>query len=347
MIIAKGNLEKGVLSGRVAIVTGAGGGIGFETARSLLWLGAKVVIAEIDKTKGKNALDRLRNEYGKENIFFCHTDVQKKSIQKLHRFAVGNFGRVDIIINNAIVATVGAVHEVAAKQWDRSYGVNLRGPVLLLRYFLPDMIKRNEGTVVFVPSSGAAPYLGAYEVFKTAQVELANTLAAELENTGVLTYSIGPGIVKTHTAQRAISELAPRYGMTVEELFQMNASQMLSEEEAGAGFAASVVLAEKYRGVEIGSIQALMDAGIDTLKQEISEIQLSDEQKDVLSAAVREIKDTFSEQVEGWRHRNVFEKQWIFRDFKKNARAAPEHFIAMLEQFESGVAAGLQRGLLF
>ncbi len=293
MLIAKGRLKKGILSGRVAIVTGAGGGIGFETARSLLWLGAKVIIAEIDKTKGNKARDRLLSEFGKENIFFCHTDVSKeKSIHKLHRFAVGKLGRVDIIINNAIVATVGAVHEVTTKQWDRSYGVNLRGPVLLLKYFLPAMIKRNEGTVVFVPSSGAAPYLGAYEVFKTAQVELANTLAAELENTGVLTYSIGPGIVKTDTAHGAIGKLAPLYNMTVEEFYKMNAGQMLSEEEAGAGFAASVALAEKYRGAEIGSIQALMDAGIDMMEPELSENQLTDEQKEAFSAAVREIRET-------------------------------------------------------
>jgi NAD(P)-dependent dehydrogenase (short-subunit alcohol dehydrogenase family) len=67
----------------------------------------------------------------------------------------------------------------------------------LLEKLLPGMLKRKSGTVVFVPSSGAAPYMGAYEVFKTAQVELCNTLAGELEGTGVITFSIGPGIVKT------------------------------------------------------------------------------------------------------------------------------------------------------
>jgi len=75
-------------------------------------------------------------------------------------------------------------------------------------------------------------------------------------------------------------------------------------------------------------------------KPECSEIQLTDEQKETVSAAVREIRDTFSGQVEGWHQRNVFEKQWIFRDFKKHTGAAPEHFIGMLEQFEAGLAVG-------
>ncbi len=144
-----------------------------------------------------------------------------------------------MLINNATITPIGPVHQVGSKAWDRSYAVNIRGPVLLIEQLLPGMLKRKKGVIVFLPSSGAAPYMGAYEIFKTAQVELSNTLVAELESTGVITYSVGPGIVKTETAQKAIEVLAPLYGKSTSEFYLMNENYLLSSEEAGAGIAAS------------------------------------------------------------------------------------------------------------
>ena len=80
---------------------------------------------------------------------------------------------------------MGAVDDVKIEFWDKSYAVNLKVPLLLSQKFLPLMKERKSGTIVFVSSSGASPYMGAYEVFKTVQVELSNTLAMELENSGV------------------------------------------------------------------------------------------------------------------------------------------------------------------
>lgn len=80
------------------------------------------------------------------------------------------------------------------------------------------------------------PHLGAYEVFKTAQVELCNTLSAE-----VVAYSIGPGIVKTETAQKSIEQIAPLYGKTADEFYKMCENMLLTAEEAGAGFAAVLI----------------------------------------------------------------------------------------------------------
>lgn len=241
LIISKGSLQKGQLKGKVALITGAGGGIGFEAARSLIWLGVKVVIGDIDKNKGKLAEKKLRSEFGANCCLFIHTDIGyerkvKKLSQKIHK----KFGKLDILINNATIAPIGAVHKIGIEKWDLSYRTNLRGPVLLIQYFLPQMLEQKSGVLAFVPSSGAAPYMGAYEVFKTSQVELSNTLTGELEGTGVITYSISPGMVKTDTANKAITEIAPLYGKTVDEFYKMNEHVLLSVEEAGAGFAASV-----------------------------------------------------------------------------------------------------------
>jgi pyruvate/2-oxoglutarate dehydrogenase complex dihydrolipoamide dehydrogenase (E3) component len=75
MLIGTGTRRSDSLAGRVAIVTGGGGGIGFETSRALLWLGASVTIAEIDADMGKSAIDRLRDEFADPPLLFVQTDV--------------------------------------------------------------------------------------------------------------------------------------------------------------------------------------------------------------------------------------------------------------------------------
>lgn len=173
LVIAKGNFKKGQLKGNIALITGAGGGIGYEAARALVWLGAKVVIAEIDKVKGKRAEEKLNREFGRDSSVFIYSDIgNERSVKRLVKKVYNTFEQIDILFNNATIAPMGSVHEVGIGNWDLSYRVNLRGPVLLISQILPYMLKRNSGIIVLVPSSGAAPYMGAYEVFKTSQVEL-------------------------------------------------------------------------------------------------------------------------------------------------------------------------------
>lgn len=339
LVISKGTLQKGSLSGNVILVTGAGGGIGYETARSLLWLGARVIIGEINKVSGKKAEAELKKEFGEENVCFIRADIGNvrsvnSLVKKIHR----TFGKLDAIINNATIAPMGAVHEVGIGSWDLSYKTNLRGPVLLISSFLPEMLKRNSGVIVLVPSSGAAPFMGAYEVFKTSQVELSNTLAAELEQTGVITYSIGPGIVKTETAKQAIEKIAPLYGKSVDEFYKMSENLLLTAEEAGAGFAASVAIATRYRGLEIGSIQVLKDIGIAVGKHgKDDKILLSDNDIHDILSLFQEICKTFTEQIADWASRPIFQRQWLVRDFKKQMGVAPEYFLESLKEFESSV----------
>ena len=98
----------------------------------------------------------------------------------------------------ATIAVLGMVKDVPIEHWDASYKVNLRGPVLMAQKFLPDMIKRRHGIFVCVSSKGMA-FLGGYETFKAAQLHLGDTLDAELEGTGVISFTIGPGLIPTET----------------------------------------------------------------------------------------------------------------------------------------------------
>lgn len=319
MLIEKSNLTRDSLKNTTVLLTGGGGGIGYETARALTWLGANLVIAEIDKEKGNYAEKAINSELQTDRAWFYHIDISReREIDKLHSAIRKRFGVVNVIINNATITPLGAVDTVDIKDWDQSYAVNLRAPVLLIRKFLPDMKKANAGVIVFVPSSGAAPFMGAYEVFKTAQVELCNTLAGEIENTGIITYSIGPGLVKTETAQKGIETVARLMNMATDEFYKMNEKQILDAETAGTGFAISVALAKQYNGQEIGSIQALIDGGVFSKgPKEISKKDFDEEEKDKLKPGIANVTKTYIEQYDGWLKRNIFERQWVLRDFKK------------------------------
>ena len=334
MIISQLGLAPDTLGGKTVIVTGAGGGIGYEAARALLWLGANVVIAEINQQNGQKAAQTLEEEFGKGRVLFVATDVgDEASVKALYDQSMLAFGKVDAIINNATIAVLGQVKDLPIEEWDRSYHVNLRGPVLMAKTFLPDMIERNHGVFACVSSTGTA-YLGGYETFKAAQVHLANTLDAELEGTNVYAYAIGPGLVPTETAQKAVSQLAPLMGMNVNDFYEMNKSAVLSVEEAGAGFAVSVVLAEKFRGQEISSMQALKAADINfgAAQGDTDAAEISSDDRKQAQVLCKTVLKTLKEQSEGWKKRSLFERQWVLRDFKKTAGMPVEEWLSTLER---------------
>jgi hypothetical protein len=230
---------------------------------------------------------------------------------------------------------------VPIERWDWSYRVNLRGPVLMARAFLPYMIEQQHGVFVCVSSTGTAS-LGAYETFKAAQVHLANTLDEELTGTGVSAFTIGPGLVPTETASRAVVELAPRLGMTTEEFWELNHGAVVSVEEAGAGFAASILFAERFHGQEISSIQALRAADIGFRATEPAAISaaMDDGRQQHAVALCQAVRTTLAEQAEGWRGRSIFERQWVIRDFRKTAGMPVEEWLESLGQLENDLQSG-------
>jgi NAD(P)-dependent dehydrogenase (short-subunit alcohol dehydrogenase family) len=294
------------------------------------------VIAEIYQPNGRKAEVALEQEFGKDRVLFVTTDVgEEDSVRNLYNLSVLAFGKVDAIINNATIAVLGKVTDVPIEEWDKSYRVNLRGPVLMARAFLPDMIQRDHGVFACVSSTGTA-FLGGYETFKAAQVHLANTLDAELEGTNVIAYTIGPGLVPTQTASRAVAQLAPQMGMSVEQFFEMNKGAVLSVEEAGAGFAASIVFAEKFRGQEISSIQALKAADINFGSEEAERVSatINVDKRRQAQALCEAVLTTLKEQSQGWKSRSLFERQWVIRDFKKTAGMPVEEWLMTLERLK-------------
>ena len=320
---------KGALAGKVVLITGAGGGIGLETAKCFAVMGAKVVLLDIDREKGMRAEAAVRAIPGAVAEFYCIDLAEEGSFGAMKDYVIGKYGCPDIVFNNAAVLHLGAVGEVGSGDWDHGYRVNFKAPVLLVGCFLEEMKRRNSGVFVFVSSSGAAAYMGAYEIFKTAQGELAGTLAQELEGTGIRSYTIGPGLVKTETARKSIAVVAEKMGLSEEAFYEMNKEHIISVEDAALGFALSVLHADEYNGQEIGSLQVLN--GLAPKGDDDAAALRVD--AETLGRGVR----TFGEQYKGWKERNIFERQWVLRDFRKCVgRPADEVQARMQELAQSG-----------
>lgn len=327
---------KNKLKDKVILLTGAGGGIGFETAKAFAYMGAKVIAAEIDKRKISSAQITLDSMFGKNSIEFYEIDLEDENqIYELVSYVKDKYGRIDVLFNNATITAMGTVEEVPINVWDKSYAVNFRAPLLLTQLVMPLMKQKHSGTIVFVSSSGAAPFMGAYEVFKTAQVELSNTIHGELESTNIKVYTIGPGLVKTETAMKGIEIVATHMGVTTEEFYKMNENHILGVEEAGAGFALSVLMADKYDGQEIGSVQVLSDFGL-LLKLDSKENNKCNDYENIISTVLTVVK-VYKEQYNGWMKRNIFERQWVLRDFKKTTGYSADQFFEIMQNIEQMV----------
>jgi hypothetical protein len=179
--------------------------------------------------------------------------------------------------------------------------------------------------------------MGAYEVFKTAQVELSNTLAMELEGTNINAYTIGPGLVKTQTAMNAIETVSASMGMSLDAFYEMNSKHIIGADAAGLGFALSAAHAERYRGQEIGCIQVLMDNGL--FAEEAGQPAAGKNPVNKLPYFQR-VQNTFLEQYDGWQKMNLFERQWVFRDFKKSMGLSAEQALESLQRLSDSLSGG-------
>lgn len=334
MILDKSNYYKNALHNKIVLITGGGGGIGIEASRAFAYMGAHVIIAEIDANKGRRAQNLITAEHLNGNVDFFQIDIaDEKQIDKLYEYIMNKYTRLDVLINNAAVVPMGAIDAVSIFDWDLSYAVNLRAPVLLTKKFLSSM-QNTGGIIVFVPSAAPTPYMSAYEIFKTAQVEFCNTLCEEIEGTGIIAYSIAPGFVKTDTAVKAVEIVATSLGITTADFYKSLEEILTDAEIAGVGYAVSVVKAKQYNGKEIMSYQVLVESGLIGGGKEKTNIAKSNVDFDNLSLLFNSISDVFYDQYQNWQKKKLFQKQFILSDFKKQMGLSAESFKMQIEALQ-------------
>ncbi|MGF3522303.1 MAG: SDR family NAD(P)-dependent oxidoreductase [Candidatus Bathyarchaeia archaeon] len=319
LLISQGNLLRDSLKGKVAVVTGAAGGVGYEAARALMWLGAKVVVVDVDEEGGRVAVENLNREFGAGEALFVKADVgDDKEVEAVAAKAAAAWRKVDIVVNSAAVFAVGAVKDTTVDAWDLSYRVHLRGPLLLARTFLSGMIKRKYGVFAFASSSFAAPFTGAYGVLRAAQVELASVIAAEVEGSGVCVFTVDVGAVKAPAFLESTKQVSALTGLKLKQLLTLSRQVEVSAEEAGTAVAGAVALALRYHGRQASWLQVLQAMGIKAEAAEAEKPKTNVAYAEAAYAAFQVVLKTFSSQVEGWRSCNLFRRQWLAREFKRS-----------------------------
>lgn len=174
-------LRSDELAGRVAVVTGAGQGIGREVALALARLGARVVVADMNEMTGAETAELIRAAGG--TATFVRTDVARESdVARLAMWTLADFGPAEILVNNAALSPVASLLEMEPDLFDRVMAVNLRGAFLTCRAFVPGMLERKRGTIVNLVSADTMANMSAYIASKQGLVGFSQSLATELEH---------------------------------------------------------------------------------------------------------------------------------------------------------------------
>jgi NAD(P)-dependent dehydrogenase (short-subunit alcohol dehydrogenase family) len=182
------------MSGRTAIVTGGGSGIGRATALCLGREGAEVAILDIDEEWGRETARMLR-QMGVKSIFI-RTDVSNESSAKQAIEAtIREFGKLDTLINNAGVALVASITETTSEQWDRIIDTNLKGAFLMTKHAVPHLISAGGGAIINTASdAGIVGFanLGAYCASKGGLIQLTRALALEFGDRNIRVNAVAP-----------------------------------------------------------------------------------------------------------------------------------------------------------
>ena len=257
LTVDRTGLKRDALKGEVAVVTGGASNIGLGIARSLAWLGAKVVIADINPETGY-ATERLidtENEPG--TALFVATDVSDEiSMRTMAEKAFRKFGKVDILVNNAMDMTLAApVLRSTVHQLDRQYQVSTRGALIGIKLFVPGMQRRRHGVVTYLSTAfrypiGPSNYCAAKAATTSLMMSLANELGP-VEKSGVAVFTFLPTGVGRRKPKFPPGEKA--FDMV---MVMPGYEGLIPPEDCGAAMAYSITRATEIHGSGIMIQQA-------------------------------------------------------------------------------------------
>jgi NAD(P)-dependent dehydrogenase (short-subunit alcohol dehydrogenase family) len=205
------------LENKIAVITGAGRGMGHAMAVRFAREGAQVVVAEVDETSAKQTFE----EIGRRGMLAL-TDMSKVAdINALIERTVASFGRVDILVNNAGVTRSLGFFDVTEADWDWMYSINARGLFFCMQRAAREMVKQKAGKIINIASIAGKGFRGtsniAYAGTKGAVIAMTRIGASQLARDNINVNAICPGATRTHMYETLQQEMVTRRGLNVEE----------------------------------------------------------------------------------------------------------------------------------
>lgn len=214
--------SKGKLSNQVAIVTGAGQGMGAATAARLAHEGAAVVVSDINESKTARVAEEINNSGGR--AISAKTDVTKEDeVASMVGCAIDTYGGVSILVNNAGILYPTRIDNVTKAEWDQVLDVNLNGTFLCSKAVLPTMKQKGYGRIVNMSSSAgrSVSTLGGvhYTAAKAGVLGLTRAMAKEVAPFGITVNAVCPGLIDTEMVR---IECTPERIKSYEESFPIS-----------------------------------------------------------------------------------------------------------------------------
>jgi len=216
------------LTGQIAIVTGAGRGIGRATALELARLGADIVIAEVDQAGAKRTAEEV-GALGRRAVATSTDVTSRADLRAMVDRATAEFGRIDILVNNAGIYRAAATVDVTEEHWDAIMNINAKAVFFASQAVIPTMAAQKSGSIVSLASM--AGKIGSktnlpYNASKAAVVSMTKSLALAHAAEGIRVNCVCPGFVETDMWAQVSKEQGALLGMSAEEFTRHRAAQV-------------------------------------------------------------------------------------------------------------------------